>query len=83
MCKFVKNLLKVIAVLAAIAGIFAVVFHFLQKKEAMVDETIDSLDEFEEETMEEDAEVEEEAELPKRKKRSYKRSYITIPFHEA
>lgn len=77
MCKFAKNLLKVIAVLAAIAGVFAIVLHFLQKKEAMVDETIDSLDEFEETLFEE------EPELPKRKKRSYRRSYISIPFHEA
>ena len=43
----------------------------------MVDETIDSLDEFEEILFEE------EPELPKRKKRSYRRSYISIPFHEA
>ena len=85
MCKFVKNVLKIVAVLAAIAGIFAIVFHFLQKKDAMVDETIDSLDEREEEIEEEVA-----PELPKPKKFSYyskeardKRNYIKLPFHEA
>ena len=82
MCKFAKNWVKVVAVLAAIAGVFAIVFHFLQKKEAMVDETIDSLDEFEFEEDVFDEETGEEPELPKRKKRLYRRSYISIPFHE-
>ncbi len=88
MCKFAKNLLKIVAVVAFIAGVAAVVFHFLQKKEAMVDETLDSLDNFVivDDPAVPEEELEEPAE-PKVKKslrwESRKRSYIKLPFHEA
>ena len=83
MCKFFRKLFKFLAVVAAIAGIAAAVFYFLQKKEAQVDETLDSLDEAHEEPAAETDESRMQKISRYSKDLLEKRSYIKIPFHEA